>query len=225
MPRALGRELEQQATERIGLVLVESRRTARRAAARAGRGTECARASSTSRGGAGGERVDLAVGHRADSDLFQQVVGELDRVVALRRPAPPHLEPRRARFSASSEAAERLEPLKGTGDAEPGAHMTLDAGDVGSGEGETWPAVGCWSPVITLKSVVLPRAVRADEPRQRDRLRPSIEALPSARRPPNDTEMAFDVEEGGPIAVSLRSGPRRPGAVFSLVIPRGAVRG
>jgi hypothetical protein len=53
---------------------------------------------------------------RADSDPFEQLVGECGSVVTLGCPAPPHLE-RHEDVLARGEAAERLEPWEGAGNA------------------------------------------------------------------------------------------------------------
>ena len=68
--------------------------------------------------GAGGQRVDLAVGDRADADPFEQLVGDRRRRRSALRPAPAHLE-RDEHVLARGEAAERLEPLERARDAEP----------------------------------------------------------------------------------------------------------
>ena len=160
MPRPPAGELEQQPPERVGLVFVEPRRRfveqqhTRRGAERAGELDEPGRA--------GGERVDLPVGDRADPDLFEQLVGDGAGVVLLGGPAPAHLE-RDEHVLARGEAAERLEPLERARDAEPGPRVALGARHVAPVEADA-PARRLLQPGDDVEERRLARAVRTDQP-------------------------------------------------------------
>ena len=128
MPRPSAGELEQQPTERVGLVFVESRRRlveqqhARRGAERARQLHE--------RAVPVGSESTLRSATAPIPTCSSSWSATVDGVVALGRPAPAHLE-RDEHVLARGEAAERLQPLERARDAEARTHVALRARDVG----------------------------------------------------------------------------------------------